>query len=51
MRTYRKYAAVTLLLYAAYVTAMCPCPQINKCHSSEFLGAVGAAVALCTLDW
>jgi hypothetical protein len=39
-----------LLLYAAYVTAVCPCARTLSCHQREFYGVVGLAVALVVYE-
>jgi len=47
----RSQGVVTmLLLYAAYVTHVCPCAKTLSCHLPQFYGAVGASVAFVFLE-
>ena len=39
-------AATGLLVYAAYMTAVCPCRKLMGCHKKEFYLSVAAAVAI-----
>ena len=39
-------AATTLLAYATYITATCPCRKINGCHYNEYFLSVGLASLL-----
>ena len=47
----RNYVAAALLSYVAYVTATCPCPEINKCHAKSVTLAVGAAALVTMSTW
>ena len=39
-------AATTLLAYATYITATCPCRKINGCHYNHYFLSVGLASLL-----
>lgn len=46
----KQVLAASLLAYASYITALCPCRKINGCHWNQFLGSVTTATLLVVHD-
>jgi hypothetical protein len=40
IRTVEKALIATPLMYAAIITATCPCPVVLDCHMEKFYGAL-----------
>lgn len=47
----KKPLVVGALLYAAYMTAKCPCKQLMGCHKGSYIIPVGLASAWVVYGW
>lgn len=45
-----KWAVTGLLLYATYITAICPCHRTLSCHKEHFFLSVGGATAMVVYE-
>ena len=46
-----KPIVVTALLYAAYMTAKCPCSSLMGCHKYDYILPVAGASAVIAYGW